>query len=273
MDRKSIIVLVLCFILMLLWWPLLNRIFPPKPLPPGATNTVTGAMSATNQGTLPPSVPGSLEAGTNSPRVVATPNAPEELQEWTNNLGTNPIAHYTFTSHGGGIKEIELLRYPETVATRIEAQPEHPRVATLNKGALVPTLAVLDGYAVQGDGVYTLTRLTNGMRAEKTLTNGLVLTKDFEFTSNYVITAKVRLENRSTKPLPLPAQEWVVGTATPLGPRDNGRGVGVMWYNGNKSQEVGGSTFFSSGGCTRRVAPLEYRNMGASNAVWAASYT
>jgi YidC/Oxa1 family membrane protein insertase len=43
-----------------------------------------------------------------------------------------------------------------------------------------------------------------------------------------------------------------------------------MWYNGNKSQEVGGSTYFSSGGCTRRVAPLEYRGMGASNAVWAA---
>jgi YidC/Oxa1 family membrane protein insertase len=211
-----------------------------------------------------------LEAGTNAPRVVAATNVPEELQEWTNSIGTNPIAHYTFTSHGGGIKEIELLRYPETVATRIEKQPEHPRVATLNKGALVPTLAVLDGYAVQGDGVYTLTRLTNGMRAEKTLTNGLVLTKDFEFTSNYLITARIKFENRSTKPLPLPAQEWVVGTATPLGPRDTGRAVGVMWYNGNKSQEVGGSTYFSSGGCSRRVAPLEYRNMGASNAVWAA---
>jgi hypothetical protein len=45
MDRKSIIVLVISFALLLLWPALTNKIFPPKAVP-RATNVVT---RATNQ--------------------------------------------------------------------------------------------------------------------------------------------------------------------------------------------------------------------------------
>ena len=32
MDRKSIIILVLCFVLLMLWYPLVvNKLYPPKP--------------------------------------------------------------------------------------------------------------------------------------------------------------------------------------------------------------------------------------------------
>ena len=46
--------------------------------------------------------------------------------------------------------------------------------------------------------------------------------KEFHFSSNYLVNASVRLENTSDQPLALPAQEWVVGTATPMGADDNG---------------------------------------------------
>ena len=50
MDRKSIIILVVCFILLMLWYPLVvNKLYPPKPLPPGATNAPAALMATTNQ--------------------------------------------------------------------------------------------------------------------------------------------------------------------------------------------------------------------------------
>jgi YidC/Oxa1 family membrane protein insertase len=265
MDRKSILVLVVCFILLMLWYPLVNKLYPPKPVPPGATNAPGELLATTNQPAHAPTAPAVLEEPSATPKPVVSANVPEELLEVAN---TN--AHYTFTSYGGGLKRIELLHYPETVPKHREKQPQTNNVAALNTFTPAPTLALLDGEAVQGDGIFSLTNTASGVRAEKTLTNGLSIVKDFRLSSNYLVIATVRLENRSAQPLALPAQEWFVGTAAPLGPRDKGLAVGVLWYNGAKTEELGGSSYFS-GGCRQAVPPLEYRG-GASNVVWVAAH-
>ena len=243
MDRKSILVLVVCFILLMLWYPLVNKLYPPKPLPPGATNAPPALLATTNQPAPAPTAPAVLEEPSATPKPVATANVPEELL-----AVANANARYTFTSYGGGLKQIELLHYPETVPKHREKLPQTNNVATLNTFTPAPTLALLDGEAVQGDGIFPLTNTASGVRAEKTLTNGLTIVKDFQLSSNYLVLATVRLENRSAQPLALPAQEWFVGTATPMGPRDQGRAVGVLWYNGAKTLDLGGSYYFS-GGC------------------------
>ena len=265
MDRKSILVLVVCFILLMLWYPLVNKLYPPKPLPPGATNAPAALLATTNRPMPTPTAPAVLEEPGATLKPLVSANAPEELLEVAN---TN--AHYTFTSYGGGLKQIELLHYPETVPKHREKLPHTNNVATLNTFTPVPTLALLDGDAVQGDGIFQLTKTASGVRAEKTLTNGLSIVKDFQLSSNYLVLATVRLENRSAQPLALPAQEWFVGTAAPMGPRDQGRAVGVLWYNGAKTLDLGGSYYFS-GGCRQPVPPLEYRG-GESNVVWVAAH-
>ncbi len=270
MDRKSIAVMVVCFVVLMLWYPLVvNKLYPPKPLPPRATNAPAALFAATNQPTpatpaalAPPAAP---EEPAAAPKLVVNTNTPEELLEVA-----NANARYTFTSHGGGLKLVELLHYPQSVSSRPKKGPTTNHVATLNTFTPAPTLAVLGGEAVQGDGVFRLTRTANGVRAEKALTNGLSIVKDFQLGSNYLVTTTVRLENRSAEPLVLPAQEWVVGTATPMDARDQGQAVGVLWYNGAKTEEVGGSSYFS-GGCRQAVPPLEYHG-GASNVVWAAAH-
>jgi YidC/Oxa1 family membrane protein insertase len=271
MDRKSIIVLVICFAVLFSWHWVVDKIYPPKPLPPGATNLLTTPITATNQGSIststiaPPTLEAPAPAG--AAPFVANTNVPEELLEVT-----HETARYIFTSRGGGLKRVELIRYPETVVTRGEDKQKAAmnRVATLNSFTLAPTLALLDGEGIQGDGVFTLTRLTNGVRAEKSLTNGLTLVKDFELSTNYLVLATVKLENRADQPLALPAQNWFVGTATPMSVQDDGSAVGVMWYNGSKSQEAGASYFSSSGFmCVPRVPPAEYR-AGSNDVVWAA---
>src|SRR6267378_7291835 len=107
MDRKAIIVLVVSVVLLVLWYPLVNRLYPPKPIPRN-TNIVAGITNP----------PGSL---TNQPSLSATTNvavlAPSTPKPITSNLPeqtivvSNSLARYTFTSHGGGIKLVEFFHY------------------------------------------------------------------------------------------------------------------------------------------------------------------
>jgi YidC/Oxa1 family membrane protein insertase len=265
MDRKSIIALVVCFLVLMLWYPLVNKIYPPKPLPPGVTNAPSAYLAHTNRSATSPAAPAIVEEPVPAPKPIVSANVPEELR-----VVTNSNARYTFTSYGGGLKLVELVHYPEMVSEAREKQPPTNNLATLNAFTPAPTLALLDGEAVQGDGIFTLTQTDTGVRAEKLLTNGLSIVKEFQPTTNYLVTATVRLENRSKQPLTLPSQEWVVGTATPMGPGDSGLAVGVLWYNGTKTDEAGASYFSSRGfACMPRIPPAEYR-AGASNVDWVA---
>ncbi len=264
MDRQSIIVITACLFLIVLWnFLIVPKLNPPRPIPPGATNAPAATLPITNP-------PVTAQAPTPAapvtvPRLTIAANVPEQLVEVT-----NENARYTFTSHGGGLKLVSLLHYPETISSRRERQVFTNHLATLNTFTPEPTLALLDGDAVQGDGVFTLTQTGNQVQASKTLTNGLKIVKDFHLGTNYLLSATVRLENSAAQPLALPAQEWVVGTATPTDPRDSGMAVNVLWYNGHKTDEVGSSYFSSRNfACMPRVPPAEYR-AGAGNVVWAA---
>ena len=266
MDRKSIIVVVACIGLMVLWsMVFVPKLYPPKPLPPGATNAVTqmpGTNVAQTATTPTPAPPNPSPATT--PNPVFSTNTPEQTLTLT-----NENARYTFTSHGGGLKTVELVRYAETVSRRSKHLPLTNGVVKLNTDAPAPVLAVLGDESVQGDGIFELTQTENGLRAEKTLTNGLRLIKEFQLSTNYLIHATVRLENTSGGPLALPPQDWVIGTATPMGPDDNGQNVGLMWYNGSKKTTITAAWFANRTlGCFRGVPHSEYR-AGTSNVVWA----
>ncbi len=259
MDRKSIIVIAACLGTLVLWVTVVIPKFtpPPKPVAPGSTNAPVLAEAS-------PTSPAPRSAATNTPKSVIAANALEALLEVT-----NENSHYTFTSHGGGLKLVELVNYPETVAKKKD-RPPTSRGATLNTQTPVPTLAVVDGEALQGDGIFALTRTATGVRAEKTLAGGLTIIKEFTLSTNYLLGATVRLENHSAEPLVLPEQKWVVGTATPMSLQDNGQAVGVMWYDGDKKQDVSGAYFDNKTlGCFPGTPLSEYRR-GQSNVVWAA---
>ena len=292
MDRQSTIVVIVCVLLIGLWsFVLVPKLYPPRPLPPGPIPAPSATESPATPGPASPGVPAAVEAPSPGPALVVDTNQPEKLLE----VG-NANARYTFSSYGGGLKLVELLPYSQTesapprrIATKPPAMVEfqsYPetesagrakdssikQAATLNTYTPAPTLALLDGAAVQGDGIFKLTETTNGVRAEKTLGNGLRILKDFEISSNYLVAATVRLENHSDRPLELPPQQWFVGTATPMGPRDSGMAVGVMWYNGVRTADTGPGYFSAHGfACTPRIPPVEYVG-GSNNVVWVAAH-
>lgn len=268
MDRKSVIVLIVCVLLFLSWPYLVNKLFPPKPLPPGATNNVA---LATNQAALGTNVP-VLSAATNVPAATSAPpvkpSAPEELQ-----VIDTPEAFYTFTTHGGGLKQVELKEFQESVTCQNKEKPG--KLAALNKRGFVPVLALIGDAALQGDGVYKLSKTEGGgMRAEKELPGGLFIIKEFQPTSNYLVAAKMRIENRGQQPISVAAHQVVVGTAAPVGLDEDPTYLGVYWYNHaeKKDQHVDQGYFANRTlGCFSLKAPLtEYRQ--AAPVAWAAAH-
>lgn len=269
MDRKSLIIFALCFLLLLLWTPLVNRIYPPVPLP--ATNQVTGVQGVTNgtdkgEATAVDAVAGADPArgAVTAPAPVPAPAESEEVL-----VLEDELARYVFTSYGGGIKEIELKKYDATVDCE-KATAE--KLATLNEDAPVPAMALASGSAglFRADDVYALERIEGGVRAQKQLPGGLVITKEFRLSTNYLLNASARIENQSSGPVNLPDLEWVIGTATPIGNRDESMYLGLQWFNGKKSPEINQAWFENRTlGCfpgTPRTLFLE----GNSNVVWAA---
>ena len=262
--------MVACIAFLFLWQGVLVPKYFMEKRPVSAANTnatPVAVSSATTNATTTASttvVPAAVLT-----RADISTNTPEQLL-----VITNENARYIFTSRGGGLKEIELVKFPETIARSRKANTNAPKVATLNTHAHLPVLGILGGEALVGDGVFTLTPMAGGVRAEKVLPNGLHLVKEFAMGTNYLVHAKVRFENTSANALALPLQEWVVGTATPMGGDDDGSAVGLMWYDGEKSKlhETLTSYFDNKTlGCFPGTPKSEYRD-GASNIVWTATH-
>ena len=275
MDRKSIAVIVSCVVALILWqFVIVPKYMAPKPRPPGANNTFTnGAV----QGTLTNGSDVHQQLEQAAQMAGSMPNPALQLDVNTNIaeqlvVVTNENARYTFTSYGGGLKLVELVNFPETIPSWRNKKAESGGLASLNTYAPSPTLAVLGGSAVQGDGVFSLTRTATGVRAEKTLSNGLVIVKDFSPGTNFLLNATVWLQNKSTQSLSLPQQEWTIGTATPMNPDDRGTPyIGTMWSDGDKTTDTAGPSYFSKSGfaCMPRTPPAEY-NVNQTNIAWAA---
>ncbi|MCO5052852.1 MAG: membrane protein insertase YidC [Verrucomicrobiae bacterium] len=268
MDKKSIVVIVICIALMFVWQGVLvpKYFSEERPIPVANTNAATAASGDTQTVTTATGDTTTVVPATAARSILST-NAVEELL-----VVTNENARYIFTSRGGGIKEIELVKFPETIARRRKEQANIHQVATLNANADLPVLTILGGAGLIGDGEFQLTQTATGVRAEKQLSDGLRLVKEFEPSTNYLLRATVRWENTASNSITLPMQEWVIGTGTPMGDNDDGNNVGLIWYDGRKSHETLTSYFDNRTlGCFPGTPRSEF-HAGNSNVVWAVAH-
>jgi YidC/Oxa1 family membrane protein insertase len=277
MDRKAILVLGLCFVLLMLWSPLVDKWFPPTPIPPEASSAgSTGAVSSlTSTGAPAEAITPSITAGSPAIDPAATTLLPAPVEsergpEQTEVLETD-LVRYVFTSHGGGIKEVELLEYDEVVGRQARRQEGDVANAALNRGAALPIFAINGSEALPAQGEYTLSRIGGGLRAEAVLSSGLRITKEYRPETNYLLKAAVRIENVSTQALRLPPQEWVLGTATPIDAHDKGQMIQMQWFDGQDDHKIGDPWFANRTlGCFPGT-PRSIYMAGSSNAVWASA--
>ncbi len=269
MDKTGIIVVSLCVVL-LGWWFVEQNKIAGQQAEYARTHPVAVATNT------PATAPTNATATTNGaapviqPAVTVTfnPATPEQML-----VLTNGRARYTFTTRGGGLKQVDLLDYPETISVRWKGQiTNSASIAGLNAHVEMPVLAVLGGDSLVGDGNFTVTPTATGVRAEKNLPGGLRLVKNFQFGSNFLIHASVRLENNSSQSVALPALEIVAGTATPMDADDSNFSTygGAMWSDGVTALNEPLASF-SGGGCSR-TAPKSLLLAGGGNVLWAAAH-
>ncbi|MBW8864427.1 MAG: YidC/Oxa1 family insertase periplasmic-domain containing protein [Verrucomicrobia bacterium] len=269
MDKTGIIVISLCVVLLGWWFMEQNKVAQAQARwnrehpQVQATNAPAAANGGTTTGTV-----ATATGSTATVPVFFDTNAPESTI-----VMTNGRARYTFTSRGGGLKMIELLDYPETISARWKGQIHNSgSVASLNTHAPTPVLAVLGDKDFVGDGNFTLTRTSDGIRAEKALSGGLVIAKEFHLSSNYLVNASVSLKNTSYLPLNLMPEEIVVGTATPMDADDTGLLWGAMWCDGTNALDNPLPVFTGGGfGCSRGAPKPEIR-AGNNDVVWASAH-
>ncbi len=267
MDRTGIIVVSLCVVLLGFWFYTTTKQAQRLQQQQAEYQRTHPQIISTN-GTQSVAA-----ANTSTATISASPfdtNAPEQTI-----VVTNSSVRYTFTTRGGGIKLVELLNHPETISLKWQTKNSSATngFASLNTHALVPVLAILGDTNLVGDGNFALTKTDYGVRAEKNLPDGLRLTKEFYFGSNYLVNVSVRFENASDSAIVLPQQQFVVGTATPMDADDNNFYTAAMWFDGANPQSCAASYFNTNTtvlGLFHRTVKTEYRE-GAGNVNWAAA--
>ncbi|HEX7652997.1 MAG TPA: YidC/Oxa1 family insertase periplasmic-domain containing protein, partial [Verrucomicrobiae bacterium] len=112
----------------------------------------------------------------------------------------------------------------------------------------------------------------DGVHAEKVLTNGLVIAKDFHLSSNYLVKATITFKNTSGQTLVVPPQEILAGTATPMDVDDIQKAWGAMWSDGTNATDEPLMSFAGGGfSCTRSAPKTEIRT-GTGNVAWVAAH-
>ncbi len=274
MDRTSVIILAICFVLLFSWGKISRTLWPPQPAPPQTaqpTNEVSSASGTNAPADAAESPEATPAAPAPAPAVVeaATARGPEVFETLENEK-----AVYTFTSHGGGIKTIALKDYPAIADAKKAAKLGDTRQATINVNAPMPIMAIRGSPAIEGVNEYALRKSGESVIAETSLTNGLRIVKEFNLSAtNYLIAAAVRFENATDKPLSLPEQEIVMGTAAPASPGEDPRFQGGLWSNGEDSKTIEAPYFANKTlGCLGSN-PRHYYTLSDPELKWAAGYS
>ena len=284
MDRKGIIILVASVLLLLFWFPLMRRLYPPTPQPIHQTSGTTNS-NAVVQGTntailrpatnLPVLLLPPLPVLLLPPVAVLATNAPEQLLTLE-----GEGARYQITSHGGGLKLVELTKYPEIIDRGNGKTNGVP--IKLNARAPFPAM-VLRGIGIDDGQVFALERSGDkSIRARKRLANGLEIEQEFRVGQNpspgseYLLDVTITLRNATNGPLTIgSANEGYrleTGSSTPLDLRDDGLQLGTMWHDGKDMNSVGESYYANRTlGCFPGTPLSEYAG-GNSNITWTASY-
>lgn len=246
MDRKSIFILIFSIAGLLLWFPLVNKLYPPQPKQPdeSAEQANEGNQASTptsNQdevGLQAPESGNAPEISTPNQNTEVTTPTPETTEE-TQLVWENENIEYVFTSQGGGIKSITLKQFDQTTNCDGDAEEgSEVEKVQLNAGVPTPALNIYFDRLDNGFLPFSLNETDDVIQAEYVGQDGIRIQKTYEPSTNYVIQAKIRIENTSEEPRNLPEQFVITGTATPASVEDSGMYMGLRYHNGDDAEEI-----------------------------------
>jgi YidC/Oxa1 family membrane protein insertase len=273
MDRKGIAFIALCVAGMVGLKFVADWMWPTQPRPPGYTNSVASLSNGVAGSSNRLSAVTTLETP-NGVRPVATAVTPSEAPAFRSAERTetleNEVLRLTLTSHGGGVRLVELKKYPASVNCLDKEDPNRGLVAALNRFAASPALTLGVG-PLTGDGEFQLVKTPAGVRAEKLIPPGIAVVQDFALSNGYFLETTVTVENRSATAVRLPEHDYVVASATPMDRHDKAEVQGAYWFNGSKAEQINAAWFANmTAGCSSLASPRSEFAGGSNDVVWAA---
>jgi YidC/Oxa1 family membrane protein insertase len=245
MDKKSIIVVAICMVILFGWQAVVDHIWPPPKetsKPPQATNAVAAAVSPT--AAPPQAAPAPVAAAPAVPTEPAKPRPPEQTATLE-----NEFVRAELTSYGGGIRDVLLKQWHVAV--------KHPDLVKLNQYGADPVFSLTGGSVKDTNSAPMLAAWpgadTNAVYALRETVKdravfacdlpaaggGLRVVKEFQLGSNYVLTCRLRFENTGKQPLATPAWGVLLGTAGQLHEKDDPTFVNVDFWNGQAVSMTG----------------------------------
>jgi YidC/Oxa1 family membrane protein insertase len=213
MDKKSITAVIACLMLLFVGQRVISKLFPPRPVARKPVPAVTRTNGTTPAASTAPAPP--VRAAEPAP-AVEEPRAAERTVTLENGF-----IRVEFTSLGGGIKLVEVLKHKVN---------GHGNVM-LNSGALAPALALVNLPGAGTNAAYELQQLSASDVTMQTRTrDGIAVTKHISLGPDYVLRGNIQITGTNQ------SAQVVIGSASPLQPREPQQTtLGVDWLT-NKYQ-------------------------------------
>jgi len=221
MDKRTLWVVVACIVALLGWQLLVNKLYPPKPKPlkPAVQATATNVAPAQAE-KIATNVAAAIKEAPPEPEA---PRPPEKLV-----VLSNQFVHVEFTSWGGGIRSVELLKYKAN---------GHGNVV-LNSSASVPALALGGVPGAGGNDVFQIEQPDSRsvvMRAR--LKTGAEVVKRISLGPDYLLSGNLQVSSSPPGEVTTQNVAIVIGEATPVTPREQQQYyLGVDWFAAGRYQ-------------------------------------
>jgi len=242
LDRKTLLLGLIFAAGFILWPTIMNWIWPKPAKPPAAagTNQVEQVAPVATQTSAPPAIVRPAEAPKPVEKKPDAPRPPEQLVTLS-----NEFIQVEFTTHGGGIAKVTLLKYRKDV--------DDPDLVVLNRHRLLLNewlkIPIGEMYGIDGFDhytVFTARQEANGVIFEAVNDAGVKLVKEFRLGADYLLDGSFAVVNSGEKPLPAARMEIAMGIAASMVPSDTFDLPYLGWNDGNKSRFDDPSSFESS---------------------------
>ncbi|MCX6898785.1 MAG: membrane protein insertase YidC [Verrucomicrobia bacterium] len=241
MDKRGLVIVVICFAVVFGWQAAVSHFWPAPPPGKGPaakagllTNVVTRSAPPLEMKAAPAKPALEVVA---APATPSAPKAPEKTVTLENKL-----LRAELTTYGGGIRDVLLKEW------KVSSTNQAP--VTLNRFASEPVFALTGGSTKDTNGVVSVLAwpgadsnavytLTDGGPDRVVFTSdaagGLRIVKEFALGDDYSLTCRVRIENNGKQAVETPALGVAVGTAAQLDAKDDATYVNADHWEGGVS--------------------------------------
>jgi YidC/Oxa1 family membrane protein insertase len=222
MDKRTLLIVAACLVALIGWQKLVDKIYPPKPKPPrppmaAATNVVPAEATAPATNVAAAIQPATIESEPEKPRL------PEQIK-----MLSNEFIRAEFTSWGGGIRQVELLKHRAN---------GHGNVV-LNGPGLAPALALQNVAGAGTNDAFDIEQPDAKTVVARTRTrSGIEVRKTFVLGGDYVVTGRVEIVRRADSETSTQTVAVVLGTATIANAKELPTFLGVDRYAAGKFQD------------------------------------